>query len=126
MYFAAILVYRGWRYSRKRNLKLTHASIFGVIFLFVTVAFLAVYDSHNLASPPIPNFYSLHSWVGISAVFTFIAQWIGGFVSFLFPQLKVEYREKILPYHVFFGMTSFVLATTATVLGLAEKAIFKL
>lgn len=105
---------------------MTHASTFGAIFLFVSIAFLAVYDSHNLAQPPIPNFYSLHSWMGILTVLMFALQWLGGFISFLYPQLKAAQREQILPYHVFFGMSGFVLAIATTLLGLGEKAIFKL
>lgn len=74
VYFLAILVYRGLRYARKRSLKLCHASIFGSIMILVLIASLAVFDSHNLAVPPIPNLYSLHSWVGLTAVTLFILQ----------------------------------------------------
>lgn len=70
----AILIYRGLRFTRKRTLKLTHASIFGTIILLVLIASWAVYDSHVLASPPIPNLYSLHSWIGLTAVLLFILQ----------------------------------------------------
>lgn len=108
------------------------------------VAAVAVYDSHVLASPPIPNFYSLHSWIGGLAVTVFVFQvsnlnlrnislnqssqsiitfqWIGGFVTFLFPQLKAAQREVIMPYHIFFGMSGFILAIAAALLGLSEKA----
>lgn len=55
--------------------------------------------------------------------FFFTFQWIGGFVTFLFPQLKAAQKEKILPYHLFFGMTGFVLAIAAALLGLCEKAV---
>lgn len=71
----AILVYRGLRYARKRSLKLSHASIFGSIMLFVIIASWAVYDSHVLALPnPIPNLYSLHSWIGLIAILLFFLQ----------------------------------------------------
>lgn len=71
----AILVYRGVRYARKRNLKISHASIFGSILFLTLIAGWAVYDSHVLAKPnPIPNFYSLHSWVGVIAITMFILQ----------------------------------------------------
>lgn len=49
-------------------------------------------------------------------------QWVAGFVTFLFPQLKAAKREAIMPYHIFFGMSGFVLAIAAALLGLSEKA----
>lgn len=73
-FFSAILLYRGFRFYRKRNLKLSHASMFGTIFFLMLIAGWAVYDSHVLANPPIANFYSLHSWVGILAVVVFMCQ----------------------------------------------------
>ena len=44
-------------------------------------------SSHNctFSVPPIPNVYTLHSWMGLLTVSLFAAQWISGLVSFLFP-----------------------------------------
>lgn len=53
-------------------------------------------------------------------------QWIGGFVSFLYPQMNVPQREAFMPIHIFFGMAGYVLAIAAALLGLSEKAYFKL
>lgn len=72
--FSAIILYRGLRYARKKNLKLSHASLFGIIIIFLILASIAVFNSHNLADPPIPNLYSLHSWVGLSAIIMFLCQ----------------------------------------------------
>lgn len=70
----AIILYRGLRYARKKNLKISHATLFGIVMLFIVLALVAVFDSHNLAKPPIPNLYSLHSWIGLSAVILFGCQ----------------------------------------------------
>lgn len=70
----AMLIYRTQRNVRKRRLKLTHAGIMLFIVLLTVIALIAVFDSHNLASPPIPNLYSLHSWVGLTTVILFCCQ----------------------------------------------------
>lgn len=122
--FSAILVYRGFRNNRKRTLKITHACIHGAAFLFTVIALIAVFDSHNLANPPIPNMYSLHSWIGLSAVILFAMQYVVGFVTFLFPEMRQPVKETIMPSHIFFGTLGFVMAIGAALLGFSEKAFF--
>lgn len=69
-----MLIYRTQRNVRKRRLKLTHAGIMLFVVLLTVIALVAVFDSHNLVSPPIPNMYSLHSWVGLTTVILFCCQ----------------------------------------------------
>lgn len=143
------------RYARKKNLKIAHASTFVCVMFLTIFGLIAVFDSHNYARPPIPNLYSLHSWIGLAAVILFglqvitcyiIAikketckrekknhkshkfefQWIGGFVTFLYPQLRGSYKSTLLPYHIFFGLLGYVLEVIAALLGLSEKAFFKM
>lgn len=123
-FISAILIYRGLRYARKRSLKLSHASIFGIILFLVLIASWAVYDSHVLATPAIPNLYSLHSWVGLTAVLLFLCQWVAGFVSFLYPQIRAPLKEAYMPLHIYFGITGYVLAVAAALLGISEKVFF--
>lgn len=130
LYGNSILVYRGFRYARKRPLKYTHAGLHAAAFFFTVIALVAVFDSHNLnknekgIDAPIPNMYSLHSWVGLSAVILFSLQYVVGFATFLFPQLKEPIRETVMPIHIFFGLLGFVMAIAAALLGLSEKAFF--
>jgi cytochrome b-561 len=120
----AILIYRGFRYGRKRSLKLTHAVIHGFALGFTIIGLVAVFHSHNYAKTPIPNLYSLHSWVGLAAVIIFGCQYVTGFVCFLFPMLKQQTRALFMPLHVFFGLLGFVLGVASTLMGISEKAFF--
>jgi len=120
----SITLYRGFRYARKKTLKLSHASVFGVIMLLIILALIAVFNSHNMASPPIPNLYSLHSWVGLSAIIVFGCQWVAGFVSYMYPQVGGPMKVAYMPIHIYFGLFAFVLAIIASLLGISEKAFF--
>lgn len=120
------MVYRGFRTTRKKTLKLTHAGIHMAAFVLTVIALKTVFDSHNLANPPIPNMYSLHSWLGLSAVIIFCLQYVAGFAAFLLPGMRENYKIALMPLHIYFGLFGFVLAIASAVMGLTEKAIFAL
>lgn len=126
LYANAMLIYRTQRNARKRRLKLIHAALMFAIIICVIIALVAVFDSHNLNSPPIPNMYSLHSWVGLTSVILFCCQWLAGFLSFLYPGFRAPLRSSYLPIHVYFGVAGFVGVIASCLLGLNEKAIFTL
>uniref|UniRef100_A0A1B6K2B1 Cytochrome b561 domain-containing protein n=1 Tax=Homalodisca liturata TaxID=320908 RepID=A0A1B6K2B1_9HEMI len=121
----AILVYRALRTIRKKTLKIIHGAIHFVVIILTVIAGIAALDSHNLAKPnPIPNFYSLHSWLGIVTVVVYVLQWIFGLTAFLWPGYPLHLRTAILPVHTFMGLLAFVLAIATAFTGLTEKAIF--
>lgn len=71
---AAIIVYRlpwTWQCS-KLLVKVVHAGLHMLAFVFAVTAMVAVFDFHNAAK--IPNMYSLHSWLGLTAVILFSLQ----------------------------------------------------
>ncbi|XP_034481799.1 cytochrome b reductase 1 isoform X2 [Drosophila innubila] len=126
LYGNSILVYRGFRTTRKKTLKLTHAGIHLAAFILTVIALKTVFDSHNLVDPPIPNLYSLHSWLGLSAVIIFGLQYVAGFMAFLVPGMRENYKIALMPLHIYFGLFGFVLAIASAVMGITEKAIFAL
>ncbi|KFM71715.1 Cytochrome b561, partial [Stegodyphus mimosarum] len=125
-YGNALLVYRVFRNQRKRTLKLLHLGLHTLAFIFAVVALKAVFDSHNLPAKPLANLYSLHSWLGITAVVLFAMQYFCGFVAFLYPGLTKIWRGKYLPLHVFFGLAIFIMCVAAALMGITEKLIFSL
>jgi len=123
LYGEAMLVYRVFRHERKRFTKLLHVVIHSMILVFVIVALKAVFDSHNLnAKGPIPNLYSLHSWIGLSTVILFCFQYVCGFTTFLFPGLAMSTRQRFLPLHKFAGMFIFIVANMSVMMGISERA----
>ncbi|RWS23289.1 cytochrome b561-like isoform X1 [Leptotrombidium deliense] len=124
LYGNSILIYRVLRKQPKPKLKLIHAALNGLAFCCAVFGLVAVFQFHNRAD--LPNLYSLHSWIGLLTVILFGLQFVGGFVSFLYPTLSGHYRKMILPYHVFFGILLFTLAIATCLSGLTEKAFFSL
>nr|ACI90364.1 hypothetical protein [Philodina roseola] len=64
-YGDAILAYRVFRDVKKIRVKILHASLLALSFIFSSIGLKAVFDNHNYADPPRDNLYSLHSWLGI-------------------------------------------------------------
>ena len=122
-----MLAYRILRTTTKLYVKILHAVIQVLVLVFAIIALTAVFDSHNKFKPePLPNMYSLHSWVGLSAVILFGFQWVVGFVAFLYPKLSDGLRRWILPHHKFWGLVVFGMCVAASLMGITENAFFQL
>ncbi|XP_055690738.1 plasma membrane ascorbate-dependent reductase CYBRD1 isoform X1 [Lutzomyia longipalpis] len=126
----SILLYRLCRCLKHIYVKLLHMFFHACAVPCVVIGFLAVLDSHNLANPPIPNFYSLHSWLGLVTMGLFATQFVVGFFSFLVllccEDATYSCRAAMVPIHASFGLANFMLAIATCVSGITEKAIFKL
>jgi len=44
----------------------------------------------------------------------------------MYPGIAAQYKEAVMPYHIFFGIFNFILAVATSVLGFGEKLIFTL
>ena len=51
-------------------------------------------------------------------------QWVLGFLTFWYPGYAPSVRKELLPWHVFFGITIYVLALATAELGFLEKLTF--
>lgn len=124
LYSDAILAYRVFRNVKKLYIKIVHALIHCGALLFAIIGLKAVFDSHNLATPPMPNMYSLHSWLGIITVVLFGLQWAIGLLTFLAPGMSQGLRALYMPHHVFWGVAILCMASATALMGITEKALF--
>ncbi|XP_034276105.1 lysosomal membrane ascorbate-dependent ferrireductase CYB561A3 isoform X2 [Pantherophis guttatus] len=126
LYGAAALVYRLplSHMGSKLPWKVLHATLALIAFISAILGLEAVFKFHNVQK--IPNMYSLHSWLGLSAVLFFSCQWLMGFVSFLWPWTPIWFRALYKPVHVFFGSVILVLAIASCISGINEKLFMKL
>jgi len=124
--------------GHKLVLKCGHAAVMMLAFVIMVIGLQAAFDSHNYASPPKPNMYTLHSWVGLGAALLFACQWLLGFAAFLYPKLHSAWagagagdsimspsvKAGVLVVHQYFGSAILVLAGAAALMGHLEKAIW--
>jgi len=84
---------------------------------------VAVLKYHN--DLKILNWYSLHSWLGLAAFVTLLAQWVLGVVFFsslnLFPP---PLRTRFMPVHMSIGTFLLIVSTAALTTGILEKNTF--
>lgn len=123
-YGQAIIVYRVFFFLPKKIVKIIHAALQIITIIMVGVSLKAVFDSHDLRPNPIPNMYSLHSWLGITTVGLFGLQLLLGFGIFLWPGGPIWLRKSYMSQHVFWGIVIFVLGAATAFTGITEKAIF--
>jgi len=126
----ALLSYRSYRCCQRTVNKLFHTVFHILAIPCIVMGFLTVLDSHNLAPTPIPNFYSLHSWMGLTTMGLFALQIVVGFFSFLIllccEAPTAAFRAALVPVHATFGLITFLMAIATCLSGLTEKAFFAL
>ncbi|CDW57201.1 Cytochrome b561 [Trichuris trichiura] len=118
----AALTYRMLRYTRKSISKPIHIALHSITFLCFVLALKAVFYSHNYVVPPIPNLYSLHSWVGLVIVLAFCLQYVFSFYSFFYPKVDPSLGERVMPIHRLIGKALLVASTASALMGISEYA----
>lgn len=116
-----LLIFRCLRSLPLWVLKVLHSAIGIIIAVCVTFGYLTILDSHNFENPPLPNWYSLHSWLGLFATALFVSQWVLGCLIYLCPGVTLSARATFSPLHVYLGLAAFVLASAVALLGFFEE-----
>lgn len=111
--------------TNKRGIvKVSHASIWSLSFIFGIVGVLAVFKSHNdPISGYIANLYSLHSWVGITVLSLYTLQFIVGLLAFLSGRSRMR-NPTVMEIHKYTGTYIHILTTATILLGIQEKEGF--
>nr|GLL18807.1 probable transmembrane ascorbate ferrireductase 2 [Ipomoea trifida]GMC59528.1 probable transmembrane ascorbate ferrireductase 2 [Ipomoea batatas] len=102
--------------------KLVHLVVQFLAFFLGVIGVWAALKFHN--DKGIDNFYSLHSWLGLTCLVLFGIQWAVGFSTFWYPGGSRNSRAGLLPWHVFFGIFIYALAVATCTTGLLEKVTF--
>ncbi|GLC43932.1 hypothetical protein PLESTB_000211100 [Pleodorina starrii] len=85
----------------------------------------AVIQSHRLKLPaPMPDWYSPHSFLGLTALGLVGLQILVGAYSYLWPRLTLSNRLALGPLHRFWGMAAWLAGLGAVATGLQEKVTF--
>ena len=118
-----------WRYADRNVTKLVHGSGWLVAMGSATVGLIAVFKSHNdSASGYIANLYSLHSWIGVTVILLYVAQFLVGVQAFGGPLASQTWsltgKALFLRFHVVIGPLVYFLTGVTILLGIQEKEGF--
>lgn len=119
----SVLVYRTHYSEPKDRLKWTHAILSGGNIVMSLLGVFAMIKAHWMSG--IPNFYSLHSWIGTLTNAFYLAQFVLGFAAFMKPGLAQHRRAALMPWHRLMGAMLLVLAGVAAITGIVELVIFQ-
>ncbi|RHY93228.1 hypothetical protein DYB35_005028 [Aphanomyces astaci] len=97
----AILVFVTKPFAHITN-KLIHVACHSVSILSVTIGTIAIFRYHN--EHGFHNLRSVHSWVGLTTLIAFGAQYMFGYVVYYFPGAAVPFRKQSMPFHIGVGL----------------------
>ncbi|XP_031492994.1 transmembrane ascorbate ferrireductase 2-like [Nymphaea colorata] len=117
----AIMAYKTVREERRKR-KLVHLALHLIAGLMGLIGVIAAFKYHGESE--LPNMYSLHSWLGMATICLFGLQWLIGFITFWYPGAAILTRTRFRPWHIFSGLTIFIMAICTAETGLVSKAQF--
>jgi len=107
----------------KVTTKYIHMICHSLAICCIVIGLTAVLVHHDWPSNGIyfPNFYSLHSMIGITAVAIYSQNYWLGLLAYYFPNvMSMEFKKNYMPSHVLFGLFSFYLSAFSVVTGISE------
>ncbi|PSC72170.1 cytochrome b561 [Micractinium conductrix] len=105
--------------------KLYHFALHTAAIACVALGVAAAFRSHTAKRPtPVPNLYSVHSWLGLAVLALLAAQYCVGAFAYLTPQLSPAGKRALGPVHRFLGLATFTAGLATMAAGLQEKATF--
>lgn len=107
--------------------KSLHGLLHTVAISFVIIGLTCVlvgnnYRSKNEESVYYPNFFTLHSFIGLGAIAVYFQNYLLGAYHFLssLQSVPVESRKEYMPVHIFLGTFAFILSIMAVLAGIME------
>lgn len=105
--------------------KAWHVALHTAALLSGTFGITAAIKSHTLKRPDaIPNFYSVHSWLGLFICCLVVLQFSFGLIAFIAPKWSQPNREAFGAVHAYLGLSTFLGGLITMVVGIQEKTTF--
>jgi cytochrome b-561 len=107
---------------------LIHASFHTIAVVCFSLGLSAVVAGNNQTNKNTattgyyPDFFSLHSFIGLAAIILYCQNYVFGFFFFLFPRATERVRAEYVRYHIPLGYLFLVTATAAICAGAMELA----
>ena len=114
----ALLSYRILPFSHEVN-KIIHFIWHCTTVFCIGFGLHAIVKFHDLNQ--LSDLASLHSWLGICTLILFTQNYIFGVISFLLPNVSVEWKRKYFPSHKFLGMMTMLAAIITMETGIHQE-----
>lgn len=121
----ALLAFRHLPFGKPIT-KVIHVLMHTASIVFVVLGLTAVIMSNNFKSDNnddsyAPNLFTLHSFIGLGAIFLYIQNYVFGVLFYLFPIFTLDLKQLYMPNHKLFGMMALLISFAAVGSGLMEE-----